>query len=115
MTMIAKCGIDCAVCPARKATLANDDALRQETAAKWSEAFKADIKPADINCRGCNATSGPWFSYCANMCEIRKCGSQRKLETCAECADYACEKLTGFFKSMPDARQGLEARRAARQ
>jgi hypothetical protein len=109
--LIAVCGIDCAVCPARKATLANDDALRAKTAAEWSEMFKSDIKPADINCRGCNSAEGPWFSYCAGMCEIRKCGLGRALATCAECPDYACDKLTAFFKTVPDAKANLEARR----
>ena len=110
--LIAACGIDCSVCPALKATLADDDALRAKTATEWSEMFKSDIKPADINCRGCTSAEGPHFSYCAGMCEIRKCARGRSLKTCAECADYACDRLTAFFKTVPDARANLEARRA---
>lgn len=112
-TLIAACGLDCATCSARKATLANDDELRAKTAADWSKMYGADIKPADINCRGCSSVEGPWFSYCTQMCEIRKCARGRKLETCAECADYACGTLSGFLDKVPEARANLEARRKA--
>jgi hypothetical protein len=108
----AVCGIDCSECQARKATLANDDALRAKTAAEWSRMYGSDIRSTDINCMGCNSAVGPWFSYCAGMCEIRKCGRARKVETCAECADYACERLAGFFKMAPKAQKNLEARRS---
>jgi len=114
VSKIAVCGIDCTVCPTFRATMANDDALRQKTAAEWSKMYKAEIKPVDINCRGCNSPEGPWFSYCAGMCEIRKCGKLRKLDTCADCADYACDKLEGFFKMAPEAKTTLDARRKAR-
>ena len=59
MSKIAVCGIDCTVCPTYKATMTNDNALREKTAAEWSKLYKAEIKPVDINCRGCNAPEGP--------------------------------------------------------
>jgi hypothetical protein len=46
------------------------------------------------------------------MCEIRKCGRARSVATCAECPDYACDKLAAFLKNVPEARANLEARRA---
>lgn len=111
MPLLAPCGLDCETCPTFRATRENDDALRARTAAEWSRMYSADIKPADINCRGCNSVEGPHFSYCAGMCEIRKCARTRELVTCAECADYTCDKLEGFFKLAPEARANLEARR----
>ena len=35
--LIAYCGLDCEKCDARIATLTNDNALREKTAALWTE------------------------------------------------------------------------------
>ena len=105
--IIAKCGIVCSACPAYIATQKNDDALRAETAKKWSEMFKSDIKAADINCDGCPTESQRLFGYCTT-CDIRKCARDKKLATCASCPDYACEKLDKFLAQAPEARKVLE-------
>ena len=108
--MIAKCGIVCTECPAYIATQKNDDALRAETAKKWSEMFKADIKAADINCDGCQSESQRLFSYC-QTCEIRKCAREKKAATCAACPEYSCAKLDAFLTQVPEARKVLEGLR----
>ena len=105
--MIAKCGLVCSECPAYIATQTNDDALRADTARKWSEMFKSDIKPADINCDGCPTESPRLFGYCTT-CDIRKCARGKKLATCASCPEYACEKLDKFLVQAPEARKVLE-------
>jgi hypothetical protein len=106
--MLAICGIDCGACPARTAHLTNDDALRQKTALEWSKAFKSELKPADINCTGCTAAEGPHLRYCDSMCEIRKCGQTKGVANCASCTDFACDKLTAFFKMAPEAKATLD-------
>jgi hypothetical protein len=110
--IIAKCGLTCSECPAYIATQKNDDALRAETAKKWSEMFKADIKPSDINCDGCQSESPRLFSYCS-VCEIRQCAREKKVATCADCPDYSCEKLDKFLANVPEARKFLEELRKA--
>jgi len=105
--IIAYCGLQCSDCPAYIATQKNDDALRAETAKKWSEMFKSDIKAADINCDGCPTGSQRLFSYCAT-CEIRKCARGKKLATCASCPEYSCQKLDEFLAQAPEARKVLE-------
>jgi hypothetical protein len=105
--MIAKCGIVCSDCPAYIATQKNDDAMRAETAKKWSEMFKSDIKAADINCNGCQSETGPLFNYCST-CEIRKCAREKKAATCAACPEYSCAKLNAFLANVPEARKVLE-------
>jgi hypothetical protein len=105
--IIAYCGIVCSECPAYIATQKNDDALRAETAKKWSEMFKSDIKAADINCDGCPAESPRLFNYCA-MCEIRKCAREKENSTCADCPKYSCKKLDDFLAHVPEARKVLE-------
>ena len=105
--MIAACGITCSACPATIATQKNDDALRAETAGKWSEMFKADIKAADINCDGCSSGSPRLFNYCS-VCEIRKCAGEKLVAHCGQCPEYSCKKLDEFLAQVPEARQALE-------
>lgn len=51
--LIGCCGLDCEICKARKATLENNDVLREEVAAKWIKLNNFEIKPEWINCEGC--------------------------------------------------------------
>jgi hypothetical protein len=81
--------------------------LRAETAKKWSEMFKASIKPEDINCDGCPTYSQRVFSQ-VNVCEIRKCARNKKLKNCAYCPDYPCPKLAELFAYVPEAKATLE-------
>lgn len=108
--MLAYCGIDCSKCDAYIATQKNDDTLRAETAKKWSEAFKIEMKPESINCDGCPSNSKRLISHCA-VCEIRKCAREKKVKTCASCPEYSCEKLDKFLSQNSEARKTLESLR----
>jgi hypothetical protein len=105
--MIAFCGLTCTECPAFIATQKNDNEERKKVAEMWSKEFKRDIKPEDINCDGCLIDSNNLFSYC-KVCEIRKCGKEKRVENCADCDEYACEKLTDFFKMAPQSKTALD-------
>jgi hypothetical protein len=111
--IIACCGITCGECPAYIATQKNDDTLRRETAKTWSEMFKADIKPHDINCDGCPSDSERVFNHC-HVCEIRKCGREKKVKNCAYCPEYPCQKLSAFLAQVPEAKATLEEIRKTR-
>ncbi|NOR17595.1 DUF3795 domain-containing protein [candidate division WOR-3 bacterium] len=104
--MVASCGLTCSKCPAFIAKKENNDELRKKTAEEWSKQFNAEMKPEDINCDGC-ITDGEHINYC-NICEIRKCGIEKKIQNCAYCDDYICEKLEKWFKNVPDAKTTLE-------
>lgn len=112
--MIAFCGLNCTECPALLATQKDDDNERKRVAelwskqGLWSKQFNAaEIKPEDINCDGCLSKSGQLWRHC-KVCEIRKCGQERRVENCAHCDDYACEKLNKLFDMVPNARLTLE-------
>ncbi len=106
--MIAFCGLTCTECPAFVATQKDDDGERKKVAKIWSKEYKSEIKPEDINCDGCLAEEeGRVFNYC-KVCEIRKCGQEKEVENCAYCDDYACDKLSDFFKMAPAAKTALE-------
>ena len=53
--LIAYCGLDCEKCDARKATLNDDNALREKVAKEWSELNGVEITPEMINCEGCRS------------------------------------------------------------
>jgi len=96
-TLIAPCGLDCAQCEAYLVSQADDLAGKKALATKWSVEYNAPgMSVESVTCDGCLATSGRLGGYCP-MCEIRKCSVEHGFTTCAECADYACEKLVGFF------------------
>lgn len=110
--IIAYCGLVCSDCPAYIATQADDRVALERTAAQWREEYNApNITVASVICDGC--LSGPRkCSHCAE-CQIRACGVERGVANCAHCADYACEKLEGFFGMVPDARTVLDGIRAS--
>jgi len=101
--IIACCGLNCATCDARIATLKNDDALRKTTAEKWRVAYNApDIEPAIINCTGCRE-EGVKFSHCG-MCEIRNCVKSKGYNTCGDCIEMeSCTIVSGVHKFVPEA------------
>ena len=51
--LIGCCGLDCEKCDARIATIANDNTLREKTAALWTKLNGVTILPETINCTGC--------------------------------------------------------------
>jgi hypothetical protein len=103
--MIAYCGLDCAECGAYKATVANDDELRKQTAKQWSEMFGADVKPEDVNCMGCK--SDILMGYCSE-CKIRECGNSKAIGNCGVCSDFGCAQITEFLINAPVAKTNLE-------
>lgn len=107
MNYTAYCGLDCSQCPAHLARENNDQELRQKTARDWSQMFKANITPEQIDCAGCHSPSEPLFAHC-HQCEIRACAQGRGLETCAPCSDYACSHLDFVHSAEPRARQTLD-------
>ncbi len=107
---IAYCGLDCGACPAFHAGERLTLAERAAVAEKWNVEFGGTHTAEDIDCVGCTH-EGKHAPYCESGCEIRTCGIARAVATCAECADYGCQKLAGFLAGVPDAKVNLEVRR----
>jgi len=99
--MIAFCGITCTDCKAFVATQQNDDAKKKKIAEEWK------MKPEEVDCDGCMNPNGRKNIYWST-CEIRKCGTEKEVENCAYCIDYACEKLGKFHEQSPKAKKTLE-------
>ena len=107
MSMTAYCGLYCAECIAYLATQKDDDQEREKVAQQWSKEFNIPLKALDINCDGCKTENGQLFGFC-QMCEVRACAKEKKVETCAHCDDFECHKIQGIFKLVPYARDALE-------
>lgn len=106
---IAYCGLDCEQCDAYRATVGNDQVLRERTAKLWSELNNVEILPEQINCLGCRA-DGVKTVFCSNLCEIRKCAVKRSVETCGGCPDMeGCKTLAAVVSSNHSALKNLKA------
>ena len=106
---IACCGLDCATCDARIATITNDDALREQTANAWAAQFSIPELPVEaINCMGCRE-EGVKFSHCYE-CEVRNCVHAKGYQTCADCEEMeTCSIVGAFFQHMPALKDNLKS------
>ena len=107
--MIAFCGLSCHLCPTYIATKEDNDERRTRTAKKWSQTYEKhkNLKPEDIVCDGCLAEGGRLFTTCS-VCPVRKCGIKRKVENCAYCEEYPCQKLEETFSIAPESKKKLD-------
>jgi hypothetical protein len=101
--MIAYCGLNCVTCQIYLASRETDPKkqrqMREQIVVAIKKYLGEEKRVEDItDCDGCKAQSGRLYSDC-QKCQIRKCASEKGLENCAYCSEYACEKLTKFFES----------------
>ena len=82
--LIGCCGLDCATCDARIATLTDDNALRKKTAALWTKLNGVTITPEMIDCTGCRA-DGAKTPFCDHLCPVHNCVREKGFATCADC------------------------------
>lgn len=105
--MISICGLVCTDCPLFIAAKYDDDTLRKETVELIAKKYGKNVLPEEINCEGCLGETEKLYKY-SNNCDIRKCGFEKNIETCAHCSEYVCKKLALFFEMAPEAKESLE-------
>lgn len=104
---IACCGLDCSKCKAYKATIEDNQKLKEETAKEWSKLNNVDIKPEEINCLGCNEC-GVKTPFCDHLCPIRICAKNKKYKTCGDCDLLdKCEIIKMIISNNPKALKNL--------
>ncbi|MBI9058868.1 MAG: DUF3795 domain-containing protein [Labilibaculum sp.] len=95
---IAYCGINCSTCPAYVATQKGQENVRIRIAKLWSDKdYQYDA--CEITCKGCHEPWGKKFRHCQE-CQVRACAREKLYDTCAECADYPCNKLEDLFQTL---------------
>lgn len=113
--LIACCGLDCKTCDARIATLTNNNALREKTAALWTKLNGVTITPEMINCTGCRI-DGAKTPFCDKLCPVHHCVREKGLDTCADCAQMdACQELGRITANNPAAMENLKQLRRSKQ
>ena len=113
--LIGCCGLDCERCDARTATLANDDALREKTAALWTKLNGVTITAEMINCTGCR-TEGAKTPFCDKLCPVHNCVREKGFDTCADCGQTAeCPVLGNIAANSPFVFENLNRLREAEQ
>ena len=96
--MIAYCGLDCEKCDAYLATLHDDQALREKTAALWTRLNGVPITPEMINGQGCRA-DGVKTVFCDSLCAIRQCAMKKGVITCGGCPELETCPTVGTIHS----------------
>ena len=113
--LIGCCGLDCEKCDARIATVTNDNALREKTAALWTKLNGVPITPEMINCTGCRI-DGAKTPFCDKLCPVHNCVREKKLATCADCGQMdGCPMLGQIAVNSPFVLENLKALREAKQ
>ena len=106
--LIGCCGLDCETCDARIATLTNDNALREKTAALWTKLNGVTITPEMLNCTGCRI-GGVKTPFCDKFCSVHNCVRGKGLDTCADCTQMdVCQELRRITTNNPLALENLK-------
>ena len=112
--LIGCCGLDCEICDARIATFANDEALREKTAALWTKLSGVTITPDMINCAGCRI-EGAKTPFCDKLCPVHNCVREKGLDTCVDCGKMEeCPTLGQIDANSPSVLDNLEQLRDAK-
>ena len=107
-TLIGCCGLDCETCDARIATITNDHALREKTAALWTKLNGVTITPEMIHCTGCRI-DGIKTPFCDKFCPVRHCVREKGLDTCADCGQMnECPTLGCIAANSPSVLENLK-------
>ena len=106
--LIGCCGLDCEKCDVRIATLTNDNTLREKTAVLWTKLNGVTITPEMINCTGCRI-EGAKTPFCDKLCPVHNCVREKKLDTCADCAQMdGCPTLGQIAGNSPSVLDNLK-------
>ena len=106
--LIGCCGLNCEACDARIATITNDNALREKTAALWTKLNGVTITPDMITCTGCRA-EGAKTSFCDRLCPVHTCVREKGLDTCADCGQMdGCPTLGRIAANSPFVLENLK-------
>lgn len=88
-SMVAPCGLDCAVCDIYLAQ--TDHEVRRRMIRWFREHRGIEVREEDMRCDGCR---GDRARHWSPDCWILKCCVDgRRLEYCSQCGDFACSRL----------------------
>jgi len=84
--MIGYCGYNCHLCSARS----DDPETRQKLVDGWRRIFgHTQYTVGNVRCAGCRSDG----ITADRHCRARPCAVSRKLDSCAECEEFICDKV----------------------
>jgi len=89
--ILSRCGYRCDLCLAYRPNVERSPSNRQILSDGWHRYFGFRIPAEQILCDGCRAENPCLID---KKCPVRPCVLERGLTSCAECPEYACEKLS---------------------
>ena len=90
--MIGYCGYSCHKCAARS----EDPAERQRLVDGWRKFFGHEHYTAEnVRCDGCLSDG----RVADQECQARPCARQKRVESCAQCDEFACDKVKALMAS----------------
>ena len=92
--LAAPCGVYCGACSAYVAFHRGNSGRLEEIARSIAERQGWKVEPDDLACEGC-LSAELVATFCRN-CSIRACAFQKGLTHCAQCTDFACQRITDF-------------------
>ena len=93
------CGHDCSRCKVLHATIHDDEALRQESAAFYRDTFRREIPPEKLRCFG--GRSGEVMEGCEG-CPFSRCCREKGVERCTDCGEYPCRMIAEYEREYVD-------------
>ncbi len=89
--ILTRCGYRCDLCLAYRPNVEQNPANRQILSDGWYQYFGFRLRPEEICCDGCLADDPKLID---SGCPVRPCVLEKRLDNCAQCEDYICERLT---------------------
>jgi hypothetical protein len=89
------CGLNCAACEIYQASH-GDDELHDALLKFFQENIDSSITA--ISCEKCRSAIDKCWT---GDCHFRSCATERRLNYCFECKDFACNKLVEFTEKAP--------------
>lgn len=86
--ILSYCGYRCDLCPAYRENLKSDED-RARVREDWIKYYDHRVDLDEVDCRGCAAglkDGNP-------NCKVRPCAIEKGVATCADCDEFACEKI----------------------
>lgn len=94
-TLVGACGLFCGTCLIYTATILDIKNLKLQLAKEIFIAENPEGNISKIKCFGCHGNKDLHWSP---RCKILRCTTEKNILTCAECSEFACEKLVSFYK-----------------
>lgn len=97
--ILSRCGYRCDLCMAYAPNIQAHPENAQILSDGWHTYFGFRIPPERIMCEGCLADTAETLD---TGCPVRPCVNSYGFETCAQCPEYVCEKLTDRLVTYED-------------